>query len=257
MADTDASDTKACPFCGETIKAVAIRCKHCQADLTVKPADADFDRGLHRVAPASGSTSASNTTAAEEDFERRFLEFAYETDEKLTAISVAHALKLPIAFCDARLESLAAGDTIRREVDDEGNVYFELPGGSRGGRGGHGGGMSSAPGVPQGASLVVQGSGSIVHVHDRGVRSLTPVTKAPTEAQAVVGLVLNLCIPGVGSLVAGKPGAGIGQFAMLVAGLPLCFIVVGFPIVFAAWLWALMTGVQALQEAKGLSAPAP
>lgn len=27
-------DTKACPFCAEEIKATAIRCKHCQADLT-------------------------------------------------------------------------------------------------------------------------------------------------------------------------------------------------------------------------------
>lgn len=28
------SETKACPYCAETIKAAAIRCKHCQADLT-------------------------------------------------------------------------------------------------------------------------------------------------------------------------------------------------------------------------------
>jgi TM2 domain-containing membrane protein YozV len=89
------------------------------------------------------------------------------------------------------------------------------------------------------------------------VRSLTrtPSGSPPTEAQAVVGLVLNLCIPGAGSLVAGKPGPGVAQLAMLIAGLPLCFVIVGFPIVFAAWLWALMTGVQAMQEAKGLSGP--
>lgn len=30
------ADVKACPLCGEEILAVAIRCKHCQADLSGK-----------------------------------------------------------------------------------------------------------------------------------------------------------------------------------------------------------------------------
>ncbi len=33
-ASEAASDTKACPYCGETVRAVAIKCKHCGSDLT-------------------------------------------------------------------------------------------------------------------------------------------------------------------------------------------------------------------------------
>src|SRR5689334_11951276 len=36
-----AGDTKPCPFCGEEIKKVAVRCKHCQADLSKQP-EVDF-----------------------------------------------------------------------------------------------------------------------------------------------------------------------------------------------------------------------
>lgn len=34
-------ETKPCPYCGEDILAVAMRCKHCQADLSVGRAAAD------------------------------------------------------------------------------------------------------------------------------------------------------------------------------------------------------------------------
>ena len=107
-------DTKACPFCGEEIKSVAVRCKHCQADLSKVP-DADFNRGV----------AAKESPA---DFEQRFLDYAYHTSQRIDALSVAHNCKVPIAEADERLEDMAAREILIREVDDEGQVYFRLPG---------------------------------------------------------------------------------------------------------------------------------
>ncbi|MEO6950620.1 MAG: hypothetical protein ABI321_02325 [Polyangia bacterium] len=220
----DSSDTKDCPLCGETIKAVAIRCKHCQADLSL----ADFDRGTKPVQRTPGAA------LSDVEFEQHFLDFAYEAREPLNAISVAHALKIPIAQADDKLENLAASDVILRHVDDDGAIFYTLPGRHRAVA------QLARTGVGPGALVVP------LHGHDPFLVGPPP----PTEAAAVTGLVLNMCMPGVGSIVAGKPGPGIAQLAMLVAGVPLCFVLIGFPLVFAAWLWSIMTAAGALQEAR-------
>jgi hypothetical protein len=209
-------DTRPCPFCGEEIKSVAIRCKHCQADLTKAP-DADFDRGLARGA---GRDEAHKPEEKESpaDFEQRFLEFAYKTNQRLDPLSVAHNCKVPIAEADERLEDMAAREILIREVDDEGAVYFRLPGRAK--------------------------PGAMVQV------PAGPLAKVD-ESTALVGLLVNLPLPGVGSLIAGKTREGVYQLVMVGVALPLCLVLIGFPMLFGAWVWALVTGIKAVNEAKG------
>lgn len=212
------SDTKPCPFCGEEIKKVAVRCKHCQADLSKSPpvepatADADF-KGTEPASPKSM-----------DDFEVRFLEFAYKSTVTLNVPSVAHALRLPTALVSDRLEEMATRDVLVREVDDEGNVFFTIPGRVR------------APASPPLATLAP--SGQLVHV------------SAPAEGTAVAALVLNIIIPGAGSLVAGRTSTGVLQLVLWVVSFPLCFVLIGFPMLLAIWIWALVSGIQILDESK-------
>ena len=201
------SDERACPLCGETIKKVAIRCKHCHADLKE---GADFTRGV--------DASAEKPKLSAAEFEQRFLEFAYKSDERINAPSVAHALKIPISEASDQLEDLAARDVLTREVDDEGLIWFELPGRKQ-------------------RALVKRDS-------DGG--GLAP----PPPPQAMAALLLNLVAPGVGSIVGGRTVEGILQLVLLLIGLPLCFILVGIPICVATWGWALSTGLRIMNQAQ-------
>jgi TM2 domain-containing membrane protein YozV len=166
--------------------------------------DADFNRGMKE---------------ADIDFEQRFLDYAYKTTARIDALSVAHNCKVSIKDAGERLEDLAAREVLIREVDDEGQVYFRLPGRGR-----------------QGALVQTQAG---------------PLAKAGDEGTAVVGLLVNLALPGVGSLIAGRTREGVFQLVMLAVGLPLMLIFIGIPLVIGAWVWALVTGINAVNTAKG------
>jgi hypothetical protein len=216
------SDTKLCPYCGEEIKRVAVRCKHCQADLRGAP-EPDFDRGVK--APAASTDKREQAGGSSDDFEVRFLEFAYQTTATINVPSVAHALRLPTALVNERLEDMAVRDVILREIDDEGNVYFLIPG--------------RAPQKPAHPPLTkAQQPGQ-----------LAPIGP-PLESTAVAAMVLNVIIPGSGSLVAGRVSIGIVQLMLWIIGVPLSFILVGVPMALAAWVWSLVTGIQILEESK-------
>lgn len=61
---------------------------------------------------------------------------------------------------------------------------------------------------------------------------------------AVVALILNLVFPGVGTLVLGQTNIGIIQLVLLIVSIPLDFVLIGIPLGFAMWVWALVVSIQ-------------
>lgn len=60
-----------------------------------------------------------------------------------------------------------------------------------------------------------------------------------------VAIILNFFIPGVGSLVIGKTGAGVIQLIVYFVGLFLTLTLIGAligaPMMLGAWIWGLVT----------------
>ena len=70
-------------------------------------------------------------SAHETELERRFLDFAYTTDAPITPGAVAYFAQCSLEQAEALLDRLANKGTLRIENDENGNVYYVLPGRSR------------------------------------------------------------------------------------------------------------------------------
>jgi TM2 domain-containing membrane protein YozV len=61
----------------------------------------------------------------------------------------------------------------------------------------------------------------------------------------VSGVLINLFVPGIGTMVVGKIGQGIAQFVIWAVGVAICFSVVGaiigLPMAIGAWIWSLVS----------------
>lgn len=71
-----------------------------------------------------------------------------------------------------------------------------------------------------------------------------------TETKNIVGLLINLVIPGIGTIIWGDTNKGIIQLVLFLVGVFLSCIIIGIPLAFGAWVWALVKGIQRLSKQK-------
>ena len=83
-------------------------------------------------------------------------------------------------------------------------------------------------------------------------RSVAPSYRTkPTPTEGILALVLNIVLlPGIGTLIGRRTKEGIIQMVLVIVGIPLSFFIIGIPIVLGAWIWALVSGIQILQESQ-------
>lgn len=157
-------------------------------------------------------------------FERQLLHLAFTSDLPLTPQTVAFALGLSIEETELLLNEMVAHDALEVEHDDQGHARYHL--------------HDRAEVRRSAWSLVPRRPSFLVMPH-------TPVRRN----LAIIGLILNLLLlPGVGSLVAGRYSSGLAQLTLALIALPLCFVVIGIPLLAAAWLWGLATSIRSLSE---------
>lgn len=72
-----------------------------------------------------------------------------------------------------------------------------------------------------------------------------------TKGVAIAAFILNVLIPGLGSLIGRRTKEGAAQVILFAVGIPLVFIYfMGVPLIIGAWIWGLVTGIKMIKEAK-------
>lgn len=146
----------------------------------------------------------------DQQIEQRLLSLAYTTDAKLTAPALAYFAPCAIADASRVLDALAAKDTVRLEVEDDGTCVYHLPG--------------------------RQKLGAAEPVLKPAVETRAIERRAMTGISPLIAALLTVVVPGAGHIYAGRILAGIGWFMLV--GLGYILILPGLLLHFAAALSA-------------------
>ncbi len=90
--------------------------------------------------------------------------------------------------------------------------------------------------------------------HDHAMHQHKPMMHTHKQVGlgvGILGLVLNIIIPGLGSLVSRRIFSGSWQLLIFVVGFVLSqqFAMIGFVIWLLAWIWALITSIGVIRNA--------
>jgi TM2 domain-containing membrane protein YozV len=121
--------------------------------------------------------------------EHRLLDLAYTTDSVLTAPSLAYYAPCSIEDAERVLDRLVTENRLHLEIDDDGNVFYEMPNRQR------------VPAPPRALEL----------------RSQTELAQTRTPNAGIAAL-LSLFVPGAGQLYAGKPLSALAWFVAVTLG---------------------------------------
>jgi hypothetical protein len=72
----------------------------------------------------------------------------------------------------------------------------------------------------------------------------------PASAKGVNGLVLNIIVPGLGTILYGKTEIGVGQLVLAGLGIPMLWFswLVALAMIAGAWIWSIVTGFQLMSS---------
>lgn len=82
------------------------------------------------------------------------------------------------------------------------------------------------------------------------------MAKNDAKNTAILALVVNIFIAGLGTIIAGRKKEGIYQLVLYLVGVIMARTIfgiivfgwIGYVLMLVAWVWALMTSIQLIQE---------
>ncbi|MEM2956281.1 MAG: hypothetical protein QW041_01770 [Candidatus Pacearchaeota archaeon] len=78
--------------------------------------------------------------------------------------------------------------------------------------------------------------------------------KDDEKTTIIIGLIVNLFLPGLGTIIFGKYDIGIIQLVLSLVGFFISIttigVIIGIPLIIGMWIWALVTGIIVLKKNK-------